>query len=193
MSTNAELLDACGTKLSAMDAHLGRATERMGVKDYPEAQKSISAAHALLGPAGAALAEVARGVLGPPATQPPALGRFIYPEPTQVIVADIAWGQSLRGFQADMTKITALKFVAQKSGLVTLGVAEYGSPPTNYQSAISATAGDLAGMSQGNQTSSSMNVVAGETYYFNFRAWSGDIGPSATYPVQGVVVEGAWA
>jgi hypothetical protein len=50
-----------------MDAALATATERMGVKDYKGAQKAIDAAHALLAPAGLALAWVATAVIGAPA------------------------------------------------------------------------------------------------------------------------------
>ncbi len=196
MATDAELqqkFTACDDDLTAMDKSLGEATERMGVHDYRTAQIAISAAHARLGHAGKTLAELHEAVL--PAGGTPPTEQFTYPEPTQVAPASIPWGGSVRGYQADMTKITAMSFVAQQTGTVSLGVAEYGSPPTGYQSTISMTAGDMSGpsFSAGNQTYSSLPVSKGSTYYFNFRAWSGDIGPTATYPVQGVVVEGAWA
>jgi hypothetical protein len=72
MPSNDFLLNECGVKLSAMDAHLAAATERLGVGDITRAQVEVSAAHALLGPAGKALADVAKAVLAPaePAPEP---------------------------------------------------------------------------------------------------------------------------
>lgn len=61
----AELFNEAGTALTKMDALLGAATERMGVKDYAAAQKNLSEAHGLLGTAGAALGKVADVVLAP--------------------------------------------------------------------------------------------------------------------------------
>ena len=68
--TNAEYLNECGVKLSAMDAFLAKATERLTVGDTDAAQQAITAAHALLGPAGLALAWVAYSVIGAPAPGP---------------------------------------------------------------------------------------------------------------------------
>lgn len=67
---NAQLLNEAGTALSEMDAHLAAATERMAVKDYASSQKEISAAHTLLGTAGAALGRVADAVLAPVISKP---------------------------------------------------------------------------------------------------------------------------
>lgn len=127
-----------------------------------------------------------------PDLPPAADGRLQYDEPTHAIMGAIDWGQSLRGFPAQMRYINALRFVAEKSGPVTLNLAEFQSPPTTYQCALSKTAGDLTGAREGNQPDASMVVAAGEAYFFNFRAWSRDIGRSATFEVQTVVVEGAW-
>ncbi len=116
-----------------------------------------------------------------------------YNEPTTFLgTSAIGWGESLRGFNAQMRYINVLKFVAQKDGAVTLHLAEYGSPATTYQFKLSQSAGDLSGASEGNYPQSSINVAVGQTYYANFRAWSRDIGPTATHEVQGVVVEGSW-
>lgn len=123
---------------------------------------------------------------------PPPDGRLQYDEPTQVQTASIEWAQSLRGFPAQMRFINALRFVAQKDGVVRLNLAEYQSPATTYQCALSKTAGDLTGAREGNQPDASLQVTAGEPYYLNFRAWSRDIGRTATFEVQTVVVEGAW-
>jgi len=76
MSTQKELeylLNECGTKLSAMDAHLAKATEFMGTGEYGASQTQITAAHNLLADAGAALAAVAEAVLNPatPPVEPP--------------------------------------------------------------------------------------------------------------------------
>jgi len=150
-------------------------------------------------------AEPAPPVVPPPVINPPPVvappappapepvdPRLDYPEPTQVYPSSILWGQSLRDYMAQMRYINALKFVAQKTGLVTLHLAEFRSPPTTYQCALSKTAGDLAGANEGNQPQASILVTAGETYFFNFRAWSRDIGRTATFEVQSVVVEGSW-
>ncbi len=197
--TNDELqakFTECDAELGAMDADLGKATERQGVlmaqlsgedlKLAKQAQAAISAAHSHLGKAGDLLAQIHDAVL-PPGGQPP----FTYPMPTEIVTAPFAWGESLRGYQADSTKITAMSFVAKTSGSVQLGVAEFGSPPTFRQSAFTP---DFTGpsFSQGNQTFSPVTVVEGQTYTFYFRAWSSDIGPTAPQPVEGVAVEGSW-
>jgi len=90
MSDNvAFLLDACGTKLTGMDALLGRATERLGVYDTQEAQKAIGEAHRLLGAAGLALAGVAAAVL----PKAPVIDRPTGLRPGQV-VGDVGGGSS---------------------------------------------------------------------------------------------------
>ena len=73
--SNAELLNECGSLLSAIDMLLAAATERMAVQDYAASQGKISVAHMLLGEAGTALGAVADAVLAP---QPPPIA----PPPT---------------------------------------------------------------------------------------------------------------
>jgi hypothetical protein len=61
--------------LGKQDAHLGAATERLGVGDITRAQKEVSAAHALLGQISVALAAVAAEdakPVTPPPVEPPA-------------------------------------------------------------------------------------------------------------------------
>ncbi len=191
MATDDELqaaFDAMSADQGAINKLLGQATERMGVHDYREAQINISAADARNSKSGLTLDALHDLVLPPTGTPPP----FTYPEPTQVILVPMQWGESIRGYQADSTKITGMQFVAQKNGSVSLGVAEYGSPPTYRQSAFTP---DFTGptFSGGNQTYSSITVAAGQTYTLYFRAWNNDIGPTAPQPVEGVAVEGGWA
>jgi hypothetical protein len=74
MTTNAELLNELGVKLTEMDYQLGAATERLGVGDINGGQFHVSKAHAMLGVSGKALADLAKAILG--ASVPPPI-----PEP----------------------------------------------------------------------------------------------------------------
>src|SRR5258708_807503 len=142
--TNEELqkkFTACDDNLGVMDDQLGQGTERQGVLIVKlaaqpellalakEAQKHFSAAHAQLGEASESLKEIHDAVLpsGGGSGDP-----FTYPEPTEVVPVPMKWGQSMRGYIMDVTKIAGFQFVAEADGTVSLGVASFDSAPTTY-------------------------------------------------------------
>ncbi len=176
--------------LTAMDKYLGQATERMGVADYPAAQVNISAAHKQLGAAGKTLAALHDDEF---ASAPPSGEIIQYPEPTEVVVVPMGWGASVRGLVADSRKITAMEFVADKDGEVSLDVSQFQSVATMRQASLGGADGaGFSYQSEGNTATGTANVVKGRTYRFMFRAWSHDIGPTANAETLTVVVEGRW-
>jgi hypothetical protein len=210
-----------GTRFSKMDAALASATERLAADDKIEAQKAITIAHTLVGESGSDFAQIAaamRATLAAPPPDPPVIPPappvptpvppppapitpapepppFTYPEPNSVNVIELGWAGRYLGPEQS-TMINAYRFVAQKSGRVDLSVAEYQSPATMRACSISTVAGDIAGVhgaqgGNGTTAAASFNVVAGQTYFFNDKAWY-DGKPTATYAVQNVTMSGQW-
>ncbi len=201
-------LNEIGSRFSGMNASNAVASERNGVVIVNEGnpnlkvvaqqtQMAINANEKLVEEAGAANQEFAEylragtfteGTVPGPTPEPPP---YTYPEPSQVQVVPFGWGTSYRG-NVSTQVINAFQFVAQKSGVVDLVVSQYQTDAVVMQAKLSELAGDLTPYQQGNSASGSFNVVAGKTYYFNFKFWSSDIGPSAKGPVASVAVEGNW-
>ncbi len=174
--------DRMDANLTSVNKHLA-ATQQFQVPAACRAE--ITAADTANSAAGQTLAELHDAVLPPNGG-----GDIQYKEPTEVVATKIEWGQSLRGYDLDVTKIAGFKFQAAASGTVRLGAASFNSPPFIYQTSFSQ---DFAGMSQGTATSSSINVTEGEDYILYVRCWSSDLGPvQIAPPTLNIVVEGQW-
>lgn len=117
-----------------------------------------------------------------------------YPMPTVILEVPgaLVWGNNTRGYPLQTDYINALPFVAEKSGLVNITHSEFLDPQLCCQCALSEIRGDLTNRSEGISTTSELMVQAGKTYWYNCRAWSSDIGPSAKYAVQRRALDVSW-